>query len=189
MLPLENFPNRTPLDACEYIKKYTTDKIVCDLGCGAGDLLEYLKTNNYCNAVYGIENNKSRYNKAFKHSRNYIIYGDMFKVDIPDADVYLSWLTFDISKVLNEIKNKQNAIFIVFGDHTHQNRFENEHFDLIEMIWYQYDETEWLDEGLFDYTLRFDKTSNKILHINNHSWDILGVRQIGVYKFKSGPQI
>ncbi|GAF80076.1 unnamed protein product, partial [marine sediment metagenome] len=36
---LESFPIRSPLSLVDDIKEIIKDKSVCDLGCGAGDLL------------------------------------------------------------------------------------------------------------------------------------------------------
>ena len=41
--PIEKYPHRICLDIINSLKKYITNKIVCDLGCGAGDLLEYIR--------------------------------------------------------------------------------------------------------------------------------------------------
>ena len=45
-IPIEKYSDRICLDIVDSFKKYITNKVVCDLGCGAGDLLEYIKFNN-----------------------------------------------------------------------------------------------------------------------------------------------
>ena len=93
-ISIERYPHRTPLDISNVISKYTRDKIVCDIGCGAGDILEFLKLNNLCKDVIGIETNSIRH----EETRKYITHADIFDIPLPDADVYLLWFgeTFSI---------------------------------------------------------------------------------------------
>ena len=37
--PIQKWPERTPLDVIKSISHHLKDKSVCDIGCGAGDLL------------------------------------------------------------------------------------------------------------------------------------------------------
>ena len=60
-IPIERYPNRCALDIVDNIMEYIKDKVVCDIGCGAGDLLEYMKLRNLCKEVKGIEIDPNRY--------------------------------------------------------------------------------------------------------------------------------
>ena len=85
--PIEQYPHRICLDIVDSLKQYITNKIVCDLSCGAGDLLEYIKFNNITKNVIGIE-----CSNRICLDRKYIIQGNLFNIDIPKADVYIIWL-------------------------------------------------------------------------------------------------
>ena len=78
-IPIEEYPNRIALDIVDYISTYIENKIVCDIGCGAGDLLEYIKHRNLAKEVKGIEITTERYIKE----RTYIQNGDVLKLGIP----------------------------------------------------------------------------------------------------------
>jgi hypothetical protein len=186
----ENFPNRSPFDVCERIKIYTQGKTVCDLGCGAADLLEYMLTNNFCETAVGIEQNVARFRKAINAGRNYVIFGDMYQIDLPRADVYLIWFAHHAPYVelLKRIKNPDDCVIICFNEP--QTVFSDptaEILEQVEMIYYYYDESPHMIESLFDSTLKFDPKINKIFQpAKNKYHDLMGVRICGVYRFKDG---
>ena len=80
----------SPPETAEAIKDLIKDKVVCDLGCGFGDLLSYLA--KYAKKVIGVE----RYNHRAEIARTRgfeVILGDIFEIDIPKADIYYLWTT------------------------------------------------------------------------------------------------
>jgi hypothetical protein len=85
---LEQFPNRSPLIIIEHIKDLIQDKVVCDLGCGGGDILVAMQ--KYAAGVFGIELTKVRCNKAESQGIN-VIKGNYREITVPYADVYYTW--------------------------------------------------------------------------------------------------
>ena len=85
--PQEKWPLRSPLDVYKAISPYTLGKRVCDLGCGKGDILAYLKANGYCSEIFGIELHADR----LPEGRPYVKQGNFLTAPIPEADVYLLW--------------------------------------------------------------------------------------------------
>jgi hypothetical protein len=144
---------------------------LCDIGCGAGDLLEFLKINNFCKEVKGIEYNPQRYPK----NRSYIIKGDFYK-GFPDADVYLMWLAyqnFDYEKLFNQMKDKKMIINMAPNDFANEEYFKDfakyKGIKLIKINSYQFDESKYIDEDI-----------NTII-VNDKTWELKGTRSYGVY--------
>ena len=137
-VPIESYPERIPLDITNVISKYTRDKVVCDLGCGAGDLLEFLKVTNLCKDVVGVESSARD-----TRSRDYIIHSDMFSIPIPEADVYTLWLgaSFPYSKIFDQLKSDKTIIYMDGRELNQDNFGRNKGIHLIESTSYSYDES------------------------------------------------
>jgi hypothetical protein len=169
-ISVEDFPHRICLDVAHVIHKYTKNKSVCDIGCGAGDLLEYLKINNLCDKVIGIEKT-NRINK----NKEYLIYKDALTMDkLPHADVYIMWLgaNFPYEKILKKIIGPKIIIYLE-GLESNQTTFANyKGVKLIETIHYDYDETKFTNKPIDD----------ALIKINNR-WALKGKRLCGVYDY------
>jgi hypothetical protein len=173
--PIEKYPYRIPLDISKVIKKYTENKIVCDLGCGSGDLLEFLKINNFCKDVIGVEITKNRYVK----NRKYIINDNMFNIPMPDADVYILWLggKFPYNKIFERIKSNKIIIYMDSSEDNHKNFEKYNGIKLIEKIIYKYNEEKFVKkDNLKNYIKELKK-------LQNPNWTIKGERFVKIYKF------
>ena len=172
--PSEIYPKRMCLDIVDHFKEIVKDKIVCDVGCGSGDILEYLRLRKMCKQVKGFEINKARYNV----SRPYILFGDVFKRGLPDADVYILWLgsNFPYEKLLAMMK--KDAI-ILYLDSTESNHTEFQKLDnvkLIQKIYFTYDEHKFINP----------KNTNSYIELFNKRYrhfKITGKRFFGVYQY------
>jgi len=81
-------PYRSPRIVIEAIQDIIKDKVVCELGCGYGDLFpSFMK---YTKEVKGFELNKERV-AVCKEKGLSVIHGDWTKDPIPEADVYYFW--------------------------------------------------------------------------------------------------
>ena len=147
-IPFEEYPNRIALDIVDYISTYIENKIVCDIGCGAGDLLEYIKHRNLAKEVKGIEITTERYIKE----RTYIQNGDVLKLGIPKADVYFLWLGghFPYELLLKQMKEEKIIIYLD-GFEEHHKLFNNyKGISLIETINFNFDEEKFVPENEFE---------------------------------------
>ncbi len=168
----ENYPFRMCLDIGVHLAPFIKNKTVCDIGCGAGDLLEYLKTNNLCKEVKGIEINASR----FVPDRKYIQLGDVFKVGVPDVDVYILWVgQFPYQKLLNMIKPGKIFILLESAEHYHLQFNMLNKIHLIDTIHYDYDETKYITIDEFN--------KQKPKGTGKGNWNIKGTRYFKVYKY------
>jgi hypothetical protein len=141
--PIQKFPFRTPLDIVKTIAPIVEGKVVCDIGCGCGDILYEMR--NICKQIIGIE-----HNIVFKKKidnlgvdRSFIKWGDLFEVRIPEADVYFLWLTSDRNKnkkVIGELKMGSILIDATSGIDLFGNYDD---LELLEKLEYEYDETKY----------------------------------------------
>lgn len=89
---LERYPWRGPAAAAHGLRPYITDKVVCDLGCGGGDLAWLM--GRWAKKVIGVELDAARYKVACtpRGADNVTIRQlDYFKIAVPVADVYYAW--------------------------------------------------------------------------------------------------
>jgi len=140
-------PYRSPLAVVEAIKNIIKDKVVCDLGCACGDLM--LEMKKYTKEVIGIDDKKDRIVIAKDQGLN-VIEGDVFKDDIPEADVYYLWIVkYVIKKVLDRIPK---GTVIIGADPTFQ--AEDKYIEELkldgEWIEVPYNEGDgWRQKGIF----------------------------------------
>ena len=177
----EEFPHRQPLDICDAIKHVVKDKVVCDLGCGAGDLLAYLKDRNLCKEVIGIEISPERYKKANNALRHYIKFGDLLDMELPNADIYFLWVdaNFPYEKIFDKIKKQK---IIIYGDGSEDNHKKFQQYkgiELLESITYKYDESQFISKNRMEIYL---KNLKKLQEINS-SWTIIGSRICKIYRY------
>lgn len=93
---VEPYPTRGPAAAVYGLRPYIEGKVVCDLGCGGGDLAWLM--GRWATQVYGIEYNSDRIKNAPQHLGSLRTYdnvsiseGDYFSCELPDADVFYFW--------------------------------------------------------------------------------------------------
>lgn len=117
---LEDYPWRGPAVVVHALAPYITDKTVCDLGCGGGDLAWLM--GRWAKKVVGVEQNSDRLNKAFIASpvrtRDNVTFEklDYFAEPVPDADVYYFWPDEAMSLVpLMEMLEKIERPFLLVG--------------------------------------------------------------------------
>ena len=178
---IERFPFRNPIDLADHINHIISGKVLCDIGCGAGDILEYCRIKNYCTKVIGVECNHKRYVEG----RDYIRRGDIFQMDIPVADVYFLWhgRSFPFSRLLRKLKRE--AIIINGGGDTgpgssHNKILETPGILFISHSTYPYDERKYVPkEEMTAYLRRLQKMAKEV----NQNWTIVGSRDCRVYKF------
>ena len=86
--PSRETPYRSPKAAIDSTSEFIQDKVVCDLGCAEGDTMVFMS--KYAKEVIGFEFDKTRGSVAEEKGLN-VIYGDYFKDDLPEAEVYYFW--------------------------------------------------------------------------------------------------
>ena len=83
-------PYRSPEAVSENISDLINGRIVCELGCGAGDNIIYLM--RFAKKVFGLDINQERLSIAKK--RGLDVYHADYRIEtLPDADVYYFWPT------------------------------------------------------------------------------------------------
>lgn len=134
---LMEFPHRNPIQLVECIKDVIQDKVVCDPGCGSGDLLEYAKMLD-AKDVVGVEILKDRVLCAHSHGRNYVIFGDLTKMKIPEADIYLLWTYKEVMQDL--IKNIPSGKTVICCENIPDMFKQNKELEFVETRYYNFDE-------------------------------------------------
>jgi len=86
--PHSQCPNRSPKAVSDAIKDIIEDKVVCELGCAEGDNMMFMS--RYAKKVIGFEYNPDRGRVAEQRGLS-VTYGDYFKDQLPEADVYYFW--------------------------------------------------------------------------------------------------
>ena len=112
-------PERTPKEFIDHIKPYIENKIVCDVGAGAGDLsVEMAK---YAKHVFAIENGTS-YPKGLEYLRTRIlpnnvtfIENNVLTMKLPIADVYYVFLNIRIPALIYE-QIDTGILIVALGD-------------------------------------------------------------------------
>ena len=133
---IHNYPGRICFDIVENFKNILKGKSICDLGCGEGDILEYIRINKYAKKVLGIEN-------IFKNeTKDYVIQDNILNCQIPEADIYYFWLGghFKYHKITSQFK--KNTI-VIYGDGSIQNHKNFQKMTELEcenIIEFDYDE-------------------------------------------------
>ncbi|HIB78082.1 MAG TPA: hypothetical protein EYO58_10835 [Flavobacteriales bacterium] len=148
--PVLKFPHRSALQLTNAIKPYIEGKVICDLGCACGDLLYSMK--GTAKDIVGVERNlehKKQINFVGA-DRDFIIWGDLFEIGVPPADIYFLWISSDIEynkRVIDMLDSNKLIIdaasrLDLFKD------FKN--INLVDIIEYEYDETNCYDDTV-DY--------------------------------------
>src|SRR3990167_11161349 len=104
-------PGHSQLGIAELVKDIIKDKIVCDIGCGQGELMK--EFSKYAKTVFGVENTeevaKIAESKGFK-----VLHQDSFYEELPPADVYYLW-TRDMVGVFLKAKGEGTKGTFIFG--------------------------------------------------------------------------
>ncbi len=96
-----DFPYRSPLGHAEAVQDIIKDKVVCDLGCGEGDVMREMQ--KYAKRVFGVECT----GRAQKAEDLDITIGD-WTCGIPEAEVYHMWINpFVIYDAIEMLKDKE----------------------------------------------------------------------------------
>lgn len=102
----------TPIEVVEALGPMIKNKIVCDLGCRNGDLMNMFK--QYAKEVTGVEIRKDYYDLAIEGGHD-VIHGDAAKVKLPKADLYYIWVNApDLFEILDNVKSG----WVVIGNYT-----------------------------------------------------------------------
>ena len=161
---LQQFPYRSAIALVDTIKDIIKDKFVIDIGCGCGDILEYMRHNNITQNVLGYELHEQFVKSAHANGRLYIRNENVTLIDIPVADVYYLWTSPDLLTIMID-KLPQNAIVITSNNSPHIDYIHlNPKLEFIESRTYTYDETYSIGRRL--------------------GWDYVGSRDVHIYKIK-----
>jgi len=109
--PYRQYPYRSPLILAEVVKDIIQDKVFCDLGCGEGDIMAAMA--RYAKRVIGIE--YSDRGLAAKKRNLTVTKANLRECDLPDADVYFTWITreMDLFLVQKILETKPQACTIL----------------------------------------------------------------------------
>lgn len=110
--PLVSFNRRSPLAVAQTLRPIIEGKVICDLGCGEGDLLIAFQE---CGAseTIGVEMNVERANRGLERKLNIIIENFM-DIPLPVADIYYIWIE---NAYLPHIIEKASGKTLVIGDY------------------------------------------------------------------------
>lgn len=101
----------TPKEVADLIADIIKDKVVCDIGCGAGNFMQALA--RYAERCIGIEENKEWADLAV--AKGFEVYEiPSFHQPLPAADVYYSWTRDSVGIYLKAKYEGTKGIFI-FG--------------------------------------------------------------------------
>jgi hypothetical protein len=110
-------PQRSPIEIPDLLSEHIKDKVVCEIGCGEGDLL--IGFAKHAKKVYGLEIQSSYYDKLRRIEESYnnikIFYRGVSPnielQDIPEADLYYFWIDPDWdSYLIKKIREGKMAI-------------------------------------------------------------------------------
>ena len=146
---LEDFPFRSPLSLATEIKHIIRGRSVCDLGCGAGDvLLEMAALGG--RSIVGIERDENRYQLAARNGRTFVRKGSFLELPIPDCDVYFIWISSLLYGVYELIERLPRGKTVVLASAEGTASFDRTSFgktrvagitQYIEYIGHNYDES------------------------------------------------
>ena len=103
---------RSPADTVDKIKDYIQDKVFCDIGCGSGIVIKCAM--KYAKRAFGIERNPVAVRKAREAGC------EVFEMDIdkniPEADVYYSWIRHQANRELfNKLQKEKPGKILIIG--------------------------------------------------------------------------
>jgi len=105
----------TPIEVVEIFKDIIKDRVVCDVGCGNGELMEEMA--KYASLVIGIEEQIDI--SKIASDRGFTVYvRNTFFEPLPRADIYYLW-TKDAMGVYLKAKHEGTSGTFIFGE-THR---------------------------------------------------------------------
>ena len=105
----------TPIEVVEIFKDIIKDKVVCDVGCGTGELMEEMA--KYTKRVIGIEEQPDIAVQSMEKGFTVYVRNTFFE-PLPDADIYYLW-TKDAMGVYLKAKHEGTNGTFIFGE-THR---------------------------------------------------------------------
>lgn len=117
----ENVPFRGSCQPLKYLEKFFKNKDICDLGCGSGDLMGYIKYNFNPKSIKGVDNNYNRYKiQKEKYDLNILnINISQFDFQNENIDTFYLWIEQPDTEifVINKLKslNKKCNIIIAYN--------------------------------------------------------------------------
>ena len=103
-------PGHSPLEIVKLVKDIITDKVVCDIGCGQGELL--VEMSKYAKEVVGIEEDSGVADIAISKGLNVLKTNSFFQ-DLPKADVYYLWTKDSVGVYLKAKHDRVKGTFII----------------------------------------------------------------------------
>ena len=172
--PIQKWPERSPLDLIPVISSYISGKTVCDIGCGAGDLLYEMRRLGLTDDIIGIEKDGWVYDRIDTlkvNDREFLTNADFTSIDIPKADVYLIWVGLtQYEGIINRLSKSCLVIDFSQGGDGHNGKMTHT-FNKLEKIEYDYDESKYENKGKFK-------------NGNYNEWKTIGKRIITIYEMK-----
>tara|TARA_R110002020_G_scaffold16515_17_gene58341 strand:- start:7945 stop:8574 length:630 start_codon:yes stop_codon:yes gene_type:complete len=155
---LESYPGRGPAAAVYGLRPYIEDNVVCDLGCGGGDLVWLM--GRWAKKAVGVEYDQRRFNTAAIHRSGVdnvsVENFDYFANPIPKADVYYYWPNdpTHAERLIETLKEQHAPTTLVMGSRI-----------------------SWIDHELagkvFDYKNGNVRTPNFLSLLDKHGGEIL----------------
>jgi len=103
----------SPKVVAEIVQEIIKGKKVCELGCRKGRLL--LEFAKYAREVVGVEKDKNFSEICRKKGLN-VVNGDIFDMNIPDADVYYFWLNeMQVREIIKRFKEQNRGGVVIRG--------------------------------------------------------------------------
>jgi hypothetical protein len=176
LFPIEFYPHRQTLDIVQHFEDIIHNKIVCDVGCGAGDILEYIRLNKLCKEVHGIEIDPSRF-----HKRTNIKLGNVFTDGLPEADVYILWLggNFPYEELFKKFTGDKIIIYMDSTEHNCQIFKSYKNITHVKKIDFNYDEDKFIHPDKIDNYMQMLKS----LHGSKNNYTKCGTRFFNIYKY------
>ena len=103
-------PGHSPLGIAELVKDVITGKVVCDIGCGQGELL--LEFAKYAKEVIGIEEDETVAQIATDKGLTIHRMNSFFQ-ELPKANVYYLWTKDEVGVFLKAKHDGVKATFIL----------------------------------------------------------------------------
>jgi len=161
--PAQKWPERSPLDLVPALSDILTGKSVCDIGCGAGDLLEEIRCLGISDKVVGIELMSS---KVPASRRSHIICGDLRGMELPVCDVYLLWVNDDLYSLVADLPSGSVFVDITSAPTEKQLAYLGTQGLLLEKREFKFDERRHgLSEGFTE-----------------ERWPLTGTRNVFIYR-------
>jgi len=137
-LLLQEFPWRNPIQLVNAISDLIQGKSICDIGCGAGDLMAYMLILG-AKSVIGFEKNTKLITLAHQHERHYVKMADLWNTDLPECDIYYMWTD---DRLMNEILPKiPKGKLVICGTSKFNPLNDNKLVQLLEKRSFDFDES------------------------------------------------